>query len=78
MLLIGFLLGLLVGGLLALFKPARSSTHREFFDEAAQRRHDSRETAERADPAAESLEQGRAAAQRRRAELGFKRNNQSR
>lgn len=72
----GLLLGLLVGGLVALFKaPIRSRAVREpvgdLVTTTRQNPHGAAETGLPSDPVAESHAQGKAAARRRRAELGL-------
>jgi gas vesicle protein len=72
----GLLLGLIVGGLAALFKaPISGKAFREQVSESVnttgQNLRSAVEAAVPADPVAESLAQGKAAARRRRAELGL-------
>ncbi len=68
----GFLIGLLVGGIAALFKAPRSGLHvRQQIAQAGEQVRDKLEFAVPADPIAESLAEGKATARRRRNELGL-------
>lgn len=69
----GVILGLIVGGVAALFGVPRSGTAtRQQISETGQNLRDKVETSLKpADPVAESLAEGKAAARRRRAELGL-------
>lgn len=68
----GFVIGLLVGGGIALFKAPRSGIRmREQLSLAGEQVKDRLGSAVPADPIAESLAEGKAAARRRRSELGL-------
>jgi gas vesicle protein len=72
LLLIGFILGLIVGGITALFKAPRSGGEiRQQISENIENSRSKLESVVTTDPLAESLEEGKAAARRRRSELGL-------
>jgi gas vesicle protein len=72
-LVLGTLLGLIVGGIFALFRVPRSgaATRRQISDVSQELREQIEEAITPVDPIAESLAEGKAAARRRRAELGL-------
>ena len=72
-LLVGLLMGLLAGGLIALFRAPRkgSVTRRQIVGAGHDLRQHLEEAVTPLDPIAESMAEGKAAAQRRRAELGL-------
>lgn len=65
----GLLLGLVLGGVVALFRIKRSGA--EAREQLGEGLRDLEEAITPSDPVAESIAEGKAAAQRRRAELGF-------
>lgn len=68
----GFIIGLIVGGVAALFRTSRSGTEvRQQIVESGDNIRGKIESAIVTDPVAESMAEGKAAARRRRAELGF-------
>lgn len=69
----GFLLGLVLGGLIVLFRAPRSGveTRRQISVTGQELREQIEEAVTPADPLAESLAEGKAAARRRRVELGL-------
>ena len=69
LLVVGMLFGLLTGALIALFTAPKSG--REFRDQVSETGQQLRATVTPTDPVAESLAEGKAAARRRRAELGI-------
>ena len=69
LLVVGMLFGLLTGALIALFPAPKSG--REFRDQVSETGQQLRATVTPTDPVAESLAEGKAAARRRRAELGI-------
>lgn len=73
----GFITGLIVGSIAALFKAPRNADQmRQQISESGDALRNKIESAvSAADPLSESLAEGKAAAQRRRAELGLNRNN---
>ena len=72
LLLIGFIIGLIVGGMTALFKAPRSGDEmRQQISENIENSRSKLESVVTTDPLAESLEEGKAAARRRRSELGL-------
>jgi gas vesicle protein len=69
----GFIIGLMVGGLVALFRTPRSGTAvRQQLVESGDSIRGKLESVIVNDPVAESMAEGKAAARRRRLELGFK------
>ena len=69
----GFIVGLIVGGLAALFRTPRSGDDvRHQLVESGDNLRRKLESAIVNDPVAESMAEGKAAARRRRLELGFK------
>jgi gas vesicle protein len=69
----GFILGLLIGSLLALFKaPKNLQNLRQQLSSTTNNLLSKVEASVSSDPIAESLAEGKAAARRRRAELGLK------
>ena len=72
-LLAGTLFGLLVGGLVALLRVRRSGpeTRRQLVEAGQELREQLEEAVVPTDPVAESMAEGKAAARRRRVELGF-------
>jgi len=69
---IGFVLGLLLGGAVALFKIPKSGLFtRQQLSETGQTLRSKLEAAVPADPIAASIAEGKEAARRRRAELGL-------
>jgi len=69
----GFVVGLLVGGMVALFRTARSGDDvRQQLLEGGDTLRGKLESAIVNDPVADSMAEGKAAARRRRLELGFK------
>ena len=69
----GFVLGLFIGGIAALFRTPRSGTDlRQQLVASGDTLRGKLESAIVSDPVAESMAEGKAAARRRRAELGFK------
>lgn len=77
LLFLGFLVGLLIGGVAALFKAPRNADQmrQQISDSSDALRNKLESAVSAADPLSESLAEGKAAAQRRRAELGLNRNN---
>ena len=71
--LIGTVMGLLFGGLIALFRAPRSGpeTRRQITEAGQELRDQIEEAVTPADPVAESMAEGKAAARRRRTELGL-------
>jgi gas vesicle protein len=67
----GFIVGLLIGGLFALFRAPKRGAIRQQLTETGESLRQKIEAAVPADPIAESLAEGKAAARRRRAELGL-------
>jgi gas vesicle protein len=68
----GFVIGLVVGGVLTLFKAPRSGQQvRQQITQAGEQVRNKLELAVPADPIAESIAEGKAAARRRRSELGL-------
>ena len=67
----GFIVGLLVGGIFALFRAPKRGVIRQQLTETGETLRHKIEAAVPADPIAESLAEGKAAARRRRAELGI-------
>jgi gas vesicle protein len=68
----GFFFGLLIGAVVALFtSPQSGKTTRQQISSAGQNMREKLESAAPADPLADSLAEGKAAARRRRAELGL-------
>ena len=67
----GFVIGLLVGGLFALFRAPKRGVIRQQLTETGENLRHKIEAAVPTDPIAESLAEGKAAARRRRAELGI-------
>ncbi len=69
---VGFVLGMFVGGVAALFKtPKTGSLTRRQLSETGQTLRTKLVTALPGDPIAESIAEGKAAARRRRSELGL-------
>jgi len=69
----GFVIGLLLGGIAALFRTPRSGTDlRQQLAASGDTLRDKIGSAIVSDPVADSMAEGKAAAHRRRAELGFK------
>ena len=69
----GFVIGLIVGGIGALFRTPRSGNDvRQQLVESGDSIRDKLESVIVSDPVAESMAEGKAAARRRRLELGFK------
>lgn len=69
----GFVMGLIIGGVAALFRTPRSGNDvRQQLIESGDTLRGKLESAIVSDPVAESMAEGKAAARRRRAELGFK------
>jgi hypothetical protein len=68
---LGFVLGLLGGGIIAMFKAPKRETLQRQLNETGENLRHKLEAVIPADPIAESLAEGKAAAQRRRAELGL-------
>ncbi|MBA3868170.1 MAG: YtxH domain-containing protein [Anaerolineae bacterium] len=72
MLLGGFIIGLIVGGIAALFRTPRSGNDvRQQLVESGDNLRGKIESVIVSDPVAESMAEGKAAARRRRIELGF-------
>jgi len=71
MLVSGFIIGLLTGGIFALFKAPRRGVLQQQLNETGENLRHKLESVIPADPIAESLAEGKAAAQHRRAELGL-------
>jgi gas vesicle protein len=71
LLIAGFALGMLVGGIAALFKAPKSGEIRGQLAETGENLRNKIQSAVPADPIAESLAEGKAAARRRQAELGL-------
>lgn len=71
----GVLVGLIAGGLLALFRAPRSGreTRRQLTEASHELRDQIEEAVTPVDPVAESMAEGKAAARRRRTELGLNR-----
>lgn len=67
----GFVLGLLFGAVLALFKTPNRSLIRQQLNETGENLRQKLESVVPSDPIAESLAEGKAAARRRRTELGL-------
>ncbi len=68
----GFIFGLIVGGVVALFRTPRSGSElRQQITDSGDNLRNKLESAV-SDPLAESMAEGKAAARRRRLELGFK------
>jgi gas vesicle protein len=67
----GFIIGLLVGSVVALFRAPKRGVIRQQLTETRDTLRQKIEAAVPADPIAESLAEGKAAARRRRAELGL-------
>lgn len=68
----GFIFGLLIGGIAALFRTPRSGSElRQQIADSGDTLRNKLETAV-SDPLAESMAEGKAAARRRRLEMGFK------
>jgi hypothetical protein len=67
----GFVVGLLLGGVFALFRAPKKETIRQQLTETGENLRQKIESVVPADPIAESLAEGKAAARRRRAELGI-------
>jgi gas vesicle protein len=72
LLVVGFALGMIVGGIFALFKAPKSGEIRGQIAETGENLRNKIQSAVPADPIAESLAEGKAAARRRQAELGLK------
>lgn len=72
-LLFGAVVGLIVGGIVALFRVPRSgaATRSQISQAGQELREQIEEAITPADPVAESMAEGKAAARRRRAELGL-------
>lgn len=69
----GFVIGLIVGGVAALFRTPRSGNAvRQQLAESGDTLRGKLESVIVSDPVAESMAEGKAAARRRRLELGFK------
>jgi len=69
----GFIIGLIVGGMAALFRTPRSGNDvRQQLAESGDTLRGKLESVIVSDPVAESMAEGKAAARRRRLELGFK------
>jgi len=69
----GFIIGLIVGGIVALFRTPHSGTDvRQQLTESGDSLRGKLESVIVSDPVAESMAEGKAAARRRRLELGFK------
>lgn len=69
----GFVTGLVIGGIVALFKAPRSGQAlRQQLSENTEQIREKIESARPVDPLAESIAEGKAAAKRRRQELGFR------
>ncbi len=73
----GFLVGLVIGSIAALFKAPRNADQmrQQISDSGDALRNKLEAAVSAADPLSESLAEGKAAAQRRRAELGLNRSN---
>lgn len=67
----GFVLGLMSGSIIALFKAPNRARLRQQLTETGENLRNKVEAAVPADPIAESLAEGKAAARRRQAELGL-------
>jgi gas vesicle protein len=68
----GFVIGLIVGGIVTLFRAPRSgSILRQELSERGDAIREKLDTVIQSDPMAESMAEGKAAAHRRRIELGF-------
>lgn len=68
----GFIIGLIAGGVVTLFRLPRSgSAVRKEIAEKGETLRDKLDTVVQSDPLAESMAEGKAAARRRRLELGF-------
>jgi gas vesicle protein len=69
----GFVIGLIVGGVAALFRTTRTGNDvRQRLVESGDKVRGKLESVIVSDPVAESMAEGKAAARRRRIELGFK------
>lgn len=68
----GFVFGLLVGGIFALFRTPKRGAIRQQLTETGENLRQKLEAVVPADPIAESLAEGKEAARRRRAELGMR------
>jgi hypothetical protein len=66
-----FIIGLLIGGIFALFRAPKKGVIRQQLTETGDNLRQRIEAAVPSDPIAESLAEGKAAARRRRAELGL-------
>jgi len=69
----GFVIGLLAGGIGALFRPVRLSISRAKLETTGQSLRKKLESIVPQDPVAESIAEGKAAAQRRRTQLSLDR-----
>ncbi len=68
----GFVIGIIIGSVVALFRAPRSgSVLRQEISERGDAIREKLDTAIQSDPLAESMAEGKAAARRRRIELGF-------
>jgi gas vesicle protein len=67
----GFVVGLLIGAVFALFRAPKKGVIRQQLTETGETLRQKIEAAVPSDPIAESLAEGKAAARRRRAELGI-------
>jgi gas vesicle protein len=67
----GFIVGLLIGSIFALFRAPKKGVIRQQLTETGDNLRQRIEAAVPSDPIAESLAEGKAAARRRRAELGI-------
>ena len=67
----GFIVGLLMGSIFALFRAPKRGVIRQQLTETGENLRQRIEAAVPSDPIAESLAEGKAAARRRRAELGI-------
>jgi hypothetical protein len=68
----GFIFGLLVGGVFALFRTPKRGAIRQQLSETGETLRQKIESVVPADPIAESLAEGKEAARRRQAELGMR------
>lgn len=67
----GFIVGLIIGSIFALFRAPKRGVIRQQLTETGENLRQRIEAAVPTDPIAESLAEGKAAARRRRAELGI-------
>jgi gas vesicle protein len=67
----GFIIGLIIGSIFALFRAPKRGVIRQQLTETGENLRQRIEAAVPTDPIAESLAEGKAAARRRRAELGI-------